>query len=55
MIDLKEVKVIIKKTRQIGIISACNLPLKDDVNYCVRICNSPNFKQWRIGKELELI
>lgn len=54
MLDLKEVEVIIKKTRQRGFISACNLPLKDEVNYCVRLHNTPNFKRWLLGKEVEL-
>lgn len=54
MKDTKEVKVILKKTRQIGIISACNLPIIDDVNYCVRLCNTPNMKRWCYGKEIEL-
>ena len=50
---LKEVTVRIKKTNELGYISACTTPLKDDVNYCVWD-KKQQIKKWYYGKELEL-
>jgi hypothetical protein len=53
---MKEVKVKIKKTKVIGTISACTLPLKDDVNYRVVLYDQSFYmKQWCYGKELEVL
>jgi hypothetical protein len=52
---MKEVDVIIIKTKQIGFIAACNLPLIENCNYCVRLDNKGNLKKWVKGKEVKII
>jgi hypothetical protein len=55
LMELKNVKVKIKKTKVLGYIPATTLPLKDDVNYAVTIYDTVMImRQWWKGKDLEV-